>query len=93
MHFRLLQLKNMAAGQGSKNPLEIFSFSESFQLTGGKHCSCPVPCEEISYQPILSYAFFPNKEFLTELYKSQAGVLEDGAENYTKVFRYLLVMQ
>lgn len=36
-------------------------------------CECPVPCESISFNPILSYAAFPSKNFIKRIVKEHDG--------------------
>ena len=36
-------------------------------------CECPVPCESISFNPILSYATFPSKNFFKWIVKEHDG--------------------
>ena len=46
-----------------------FLFAENFYKIVGDRCKCPVPCEIISFKPVLSYANFPSDIFLKTLIK------------------------
>ncbi|KAJ7377762.1 hypothetical protein OS493_026898 [Desmophyllum pertusum] len=65
--------------------------TENFYLAGGEHCNCSVPCDVISYQPILSYAYFPSTEFApefhTEMVKKHGARMVIDAENISKYNR------
>ena len=47
--------------------LSICFLPANFHRTGGNDCNCPVPCNTISYKPVLSYATFPSEHFTTVL--------------------------
>ncbi|KAL9964415.1 hypothetical protein ACROYT_G028056 [Oculina patagonica] len=43
----------------------VYREMAKFHSTSGNDCDCPVPCETISYKPVLSYASFPSRHFST----------------------------
>ncbi|KAL9964428.1 hypothetical protein ACROYT_G028070 [Oculina patagonica] len=39
----------------------------NFQKLKGRKCDCPVPCDIVSFKPVLSYAAFPNDQYVVRL--------------------------
>ena len=42
----------------------LLFFIGNFQKLKGDQCDCPVPCDTISFKPVLSYALFPSDNYV-----------------------------
>ena len=48
----------------TKVKMFLLLLSVNFYSRMDDQCECPVPCDSISYNPILSYADFPSNNFI-----------------------------
>ena len=48
----------------TKVKMFLLLLSGNFHSRIDDQCECPVPCDSISYNPILSYADFPSNNFI-----------------------------
>ena len=49
----------------------LLLLSGNFHSRIDDQCECPVPCDSISYNPILSYADFPSNNFIDNYVERQ----------------------
>lgn len=48
----------------AENVTRLLYFIGNFQKLKGNQCDCPVPCDTISFKPVLSYALFPSDNYV-----------------------------
>lgn len=73
--------------------MSLPSFLGSFQRLKGRQCDCPVPCEIISFKPVLSYAAFPSNQYVVRLNElSEGNVSEDALKVLHDYIRYYFVI-
>ena len=53
----------------TKVKMFLLLLSGNFHSRMDDQCECPVPCDSISYNPILSYADFPSNNFIEDYVK------------------------
>lgn len=65
-----------------------FFFAENFYKVAGDRCKCAIPCEIISFKPVLSYASFPSDIFLKAMIKKNLNNATDKEiEDYISLAR------
>ncbi|XP_068686049.1 acid-sensing ion channel 1-like [Montipora foliosa] len=67
----------------------VFPKTDKFYADVGMNCSCPTPCEARSFKPVLSYAGFPNENYVPELL-STSQHRREFSKNFKTYYRNLL---
>ena len=67
----------------------LLLLSGNFHSRIDDQCECPVPCDSISYNPILSYADFPSNNFIVNYIEQQGGpnLTTDSLEEKQEIMR------
>lgn len=75
----------------SKRVTSLRYFLGNFQKLKGDQCDCPVPCDTISFKPVLSYALFPNDNYVRlshEIYGDGSNVSDITLHYIQEYIRY-----
>ena len=69
--------------------LTPFLFLDNFYKETGERCTCPVPCETISFNPVLSFATFPSEKYIIEATNKHVGnVSKEERLKFREFIRY-----
>lgn len=69
--------------------LTPFLFLDNFYKETDERCTCPVPCETISFNPVLSFATFPSEKYITEATNKHVGnVSKEERLKFREFIRY-----
>ena len=69
--------------------LTPFLFLDNFYKETDERCTCPVPCETISFNPVLSFATFPSEKYIIEATNKRVGnVSKEERLKFREFIRY-----
>ena len=69
--------------------LTPFLFLDNFYKETGERCTCPVPCETISFNSVLSFATFPSEKYIIEATNKHVGnVSKEERLKFREFIRY-----
>lgn len=69
--------------------LTPFLFLDNFYKETDERCTCPVPCETISFNPVLSFATFPSEKYIIEATNKHVGnVSKEERLKFREFIRY-----
>ena len=75
------------------SPLDILHLSGNFQAVKETNCDCPVPCDTISFKPILSYAAFPSNGYVSRYVETIGkSITPDDVKQIQEKLRYLYLL-
>lgn len=89
---------NSAPSKGKNTPRFITAYDhfstpflllDNFYKETGERCTCPVPCETISFNPVLSFATFPSEKYIIEATNKHVGNVSEAERlKFREFIRY-----